>query len=210
VNKVLSRRGYVVPLTPRRGLASSSSSGESVTMERNGPVATIILNRPSVKNAIDGETADKLARFAQEFEADDSLRVGVLWGVGNFCAGADLKAIREGKGCKLTVDGNGPLGPSRMLLSKPMIAAVSGAAVAGGLELALWCDMRVMEEDAFFGVFCRNWGVPLIDGGTGIVLNHLYQSVIFANVMRACSAVTAAYWPIACTGYNSYRSRRPF
>jgi enoyl-CoA hydratase len=136
-------------------------------MVRNGPVATIILNRPAVRNAIDRETADKLASLVKEFDGDSSLKVGVLWGVGNFCAGADLKAIREGSGCRLTTDGNGPLGPTRMQLSKPMIAAVSGAAVAGGLELALWCDMRIVEEDAYFGVFCRNWGVPLIDGGTG-------------------------------------------
>ena len=147
----------------------------SVYLEKNGNVGTIVLNRPEVRNAIDGETAKQLAAVVREFLLDDSLKVGVLWGKGTFCAGADLKAIRNGTGCELTDDGDGPLGPTRIDLTKPIIAAVSGPAVAGGLELAIWCDLRVVEESAYFGVFCRNWGVPLIDGGTGTGLFHQFS-----------------------------------
>jgi enoyl-CoA hydratase len=150
---------------------------ESVRVERNGAVTTVILDRPQARNAVDGPTAMALFNAFEEFDNDESASVAVLWGAnGTFCAGADLKAIgtpdtnplhrpRTGSG----VAGPavpGPMGPSRMVLSKPVIAAVSGFAVAGGIELALWCDLRVVEEDAVFGVFCRRWGVPLIDGGT--------------------------------------------
>lgn len=139
----------------------------SVTIEKNGPVTTILLSRPEVKNAVDGPTAQALADAFRAFEEDDEACVAVLHGEGGvFCAGADLKAISDGRGNRMAQTGDGPMGPSRMLLSKPVIAAVSGYAVAGGLELALWCDLRVMEEGATFGVFCRRWGVPLIDGGT--------------------------------------------
>jgi len=140
-----------------------------VRIERNGSICTIIINRPDVRNAVDRETAERLVDAFQEFEDDDALAVAVLWGEGgNFCAGADLKALAEGRGNQLAEDmrQNGPMGPTRMRLSKPVIAAVSGYAVAGGLELALWCDLRVAEESAVFGVFCRRLGVPLIDGGT--------------------------------------------
>ena len=130
-------------------------------------VTTVVLSRPQVKNAVDGPTAAELAAAFRAFDADDSARVAVLWGEGGtFCAGADLKAIAEGRGNRIDPEGDGPMGPTRMRLTKPVIAAVSGACVAGGLELALWCDLRVAEESAFFGVFCRRWGVPLIDGGT--------------------------------------------
>ena len=139
----------------------------SVWIERDGVVWTVVLDRPEVRNAVDGECAQQLADAFRAFEADEVARVAVLWGAGGtFCAGADLKAFAEGRGNRLEADGDGPMGPSRMELSKPVIAAVSGHAVAGGLELALWCDLRVAEEDAIFGVFCRRWGVPLIDGGT--------------------------------------------
>ncbi len=139
----------------------------SVRMERAGPVTTIVLSRPERKNAVDGETAQALADAFRAFDADDDQAVAVLWGEGGtFCAGADLKAIAEGKPNRIAPDGDGPMGPTRMHLGKPVIAAVSGHAVAGGLELALWCDLRVAEEDAVFGVFCRRWGVPLVDGGT--------------------------------------------
>ncbi|MEW6265676.1 MAG: crotonase/enoyl-CoA hydratase family protein [Thermodesulfobacteriota bacterium] len=139
----------------------------SVLTEKNGPVTTIIINRPQVKNAVDRPTAEALAEAFRAFEADDEARVAVLAGAGGtFCAGADLKAVVEGRANRLEPDGDGPMGPSRLKLEKPAIAAVAGYAVAGGLELALWCDLRVMEEDAVFGVFCRRWGVPLIDGGT--------------------------------------------
>ncbi|MBZ9642982.1 crotonase/enoyl-CoA hydratase family protein [Streptomyces sp. PSKA30] len=138
-----------------------------VRIERQGPVTTVVLSRPEVRNAVDGPTAVELAAAFREFESDGAARVAVLWGEGGtFCAGADLKALGTERGNRVTEDGDGPMGPTRMRLSKPVIAAVAGHAVAGGLELALWCDLRVAEEDAVFGVFCRRWGVPLIDGGT--------------------------------------------
>jgi enoyl-CoA hydratase len=139
----------------------------AVAVERNGPVTTVILDQPEVRNAVDGATALALADAFRAFDADDEARVGVLWGAGGtFCAGANLKRAGTAEGNRVAPDGDGPMGPSRMLLSKPVIAAVAGHAVAGGLELALWCDLRVVEQDAVMGVFCRRWGVPLIDGGT--------------------------------------------
>ncbi|MEV8623935.1 crotonase/enoyl-CoA hydratase family protein [Streptomyces sp. NPDC051079] len=139
----------------------------AVRTERNGPVTTVVLSRPAARNAVDGPTALQLADAFRAFEADDEASVAVLWGEGGtFCAGADLKAIGTDRGNRVAPDGDGPMGPTRMELSKPVIAAVAGHAVAGGLELALWCDLRVVEEDAVLGVFCRRWGVPLIDGGT--------------------------------------------
>ena len=139
----------------------------SVHVERNGPVTTVILDRPHARNAVDGPTALALFAAFEEFDRDESAAVAVLWGDnGTFCAGADLKAIGTPDSNPTHKAGPAPMGPSRMVLSKPVIAAVSGYAVAGGLELALWCDLRVVEEDAVFGVFCRRWGVPLIDGGT--------------------------------------------
>ena len=138
-----------------------------VRIERQGHVTTVVLSRPAARNAVDGPTAAELADAFRTFEADETARVAVLWGEGGtFCAGADLKAIGSERGNEVTEDGDGPMGPTRLRLTKPVIAAVSGHAVAGGLELALWCDLRVAEEDAVFGVFCRRWGVPLIDGGT--------------------------------------------
>jgi enoyl-CoA hydratase len=139
----------------------------SVLVERNGPVTTVTISRPDVRNAVDRETAQRLADAFREFDQDDQSYVGVLFGDhGTFCAGADLKAIAAGNPNRTETTGDGPMGPSRMVLSKPVVAAISGYAVAGGLELALWCDLRVMEEDAVLGVFCRRWGIPLIDGGT--------------------------------------------
>ncbi|GAA0459151.1 crotonase/enoyl-CoA hydratase family protein [Streptomyces olivaceiscleroticus] len=139
----------------------------AVRVERQGPVSTVVLSRPAARNAVDGATALQLADAFRRFERDDEAAVAVLWGEGGtFCAGADLKAIGTPRGNRVAPDGDGPMGPTRLRLSKPVIAAVSGYAVAGGLELALWCDLRVAEEDAVFGVYCRRWGVPLIDGGT--------------------------------------------
>lgn len=140
---------------------------EAVRVERDGPVTTVVLSRPDARNAVDGPTAAALAEAFRGFDADPDAAVAVLYGDdGTFCAGADLKALGTDRGNRATSDGDGPMGPTRMRLSKPVIAAVAGHAVAGGLELALWCDLRVAEEDAVFGVFCRRWGVPLIDGGT--------------------------------------------
>jgi enoyl-CoA hydratase len=139
----------------------------AVRVEKAGPVTTVILCRPEVRNAVDRDTAQALADAFREFDRDNDALVGVFYGDnGTFCAGADLKSIAAGKPNRAEPTGDGPMGPSRMLLSKPVIAAISGYAVAGGLELALWCDLRVMEEDAVLGVFCRRWGIPLIDGGT--------------------------------------------
>ncbi|GAA4200250.1 crotonase/enoyl-CoA hydratase family protein [Streptosporangium oxazolinicum] len=139
----------------------------TVRIERDGPVTTVVLSRPEVRNAVDGSTARALADAFRDFDADPGAAVAVLWGEGGtFCAGADLKAVAEGRANRVDAEGDGPMGPTRMRLGKPVIAAVAGHAVAGGLELALWCDLRVAEEDAVFGVFCRRWGVPLIDGGT--------------------------------------------
>jgi enoyl-CoA hydratase len=139
-----------------------------VHYETDGPIAIVTIDRPEVRNAVDGETAEALAAAFRQFDADDSLAVAILTGAGGyFCAGADLKAVSSGNGNRVRrMEGDGPMGPSRMLLSKPVIAAVEGHAVAGGLELAAWCDMRVAARDAVFGVYCRRWGVPLIDGGT--------------------------------------------
>ena len=132
-------------------------------IEKRDVVTTVILDRPDVRNAVDRKTAEALADAFRAFDADRESRVAVLWGAGGvFCAGADLKHLDQ----RVREDGDGPLGASRLMLNKPVIAAVAGHAVAGGLELALWCDLRVAEEDAVFGVFCRRWGVPLIDGGT--------------------------------------------
>ncbi len=140
---------------------------DGVRIEREGPVTTVLLCRPERRNAVDRETAEALAGAFRAFDADEDAAVAVLHGEGGvFCAGADLKAVGTEAGNRVSADGEGPMGPTRMRLGKPVIAAVAGHAVAGGLELALWCDLRVAEEDAVLGVFCRRWGVPLIDGGT--------------------------------------------
>jgi len=135
----------------------------------DGPIAVITIDRPEVANAIDRPTAEALADAFRRFDADESLSVAVLTGAnGKFCAGADLKAMRDdpARVSRVAPDGDGPVGPTRMLLGKPVVAAVEGHAVAGGLELVAWCDLRVAAEDAVFGVFCRRWGIPLMDGGT--------------------------------------------
>ncbi len=138
-----------------------------VRVERSGAVVTVILDRAAAKNAVDRPTAEALADAFRAFDADATAKVAVLFGDhGTFCAGADLKAFAAGTPNRVAADGDGPMGPSRMLLSKPVIGAIAGHAVAGGLELALWCDLRVAEADAVLGVFCRRFGVPLIDGGT--------------------------------------------
>ena len=139
----------------------------TVSFETEGAIAIVTINRPGVRNAVDRATAAALAEAFRRFDADEALSVAIFTGSGGyFCAGADLKAVASGGGNRTANDGDGPMGPSRMRLSKPVIAAVEGFAVAGGLELSLWCDMRVAARDAVFGVFCRRWGVPLVDGGT--------------------------------------------
>ncbi|MHB8264125.1 MAG: crotonase/enoyl-CoA hydratase family protein [Acidimicrobiales bacterium] len=144
-----------------------TATGKTVRYREEGPVAVVIIDRPEVRNAVDRRTASALEEAFARFEADSNLSVAVLSGTGgNFCAGADLKAVAAGHGNRVDPMGGGPMGPTRMLLTKPTIAAVEGHAVAGGLELALWCDLRVAAQSAVFGVYCRRFGVPLVDGGT--------------------------------------------
>lgn len=139
----------------------------SVRTERVNRAFVVTIDRPAVRNAVDRATADGLTEAFDAFERDDRASVAILTGAGGtFCAGADLKAMTAGTPNRIDPEGDGPMGPSRRVLSKPVIAALAGHAVAGGLELALWCDLRVAEEDSVMGVFCRRWGVPLIDGGT--------------------------------------------
>ncbi|MFM9862562.1 MAG: crotonase/enoyl-CoA hydratase family protein [Micropepsaceae bacterium] len=176
----------------------------AVRSEKNGAVTTVILSRPGRRNAVDRPTAEALAEAFLAFDRDPKAAVAVFYGEhGAFCAGADLKAIAENKGNRTEapkagldiLKDQGPMGPSRFLLSKPVIAAIAGPAVAGGLELALWCDMRVAEEDSVLGVFCRRWGVPLIDGGTVrlprlIGMGHAMDLILTGRGVSAAEALT--------------------
>jgi len=182
----------------------------AILIEKNYPVFTIVINNPEVKNAVDGPTAQELSVAFREFENDKKALVAVLWGSnGTFCSGANLKAIAEGEGNKIEKDGDGPMGPTRMFLSKPVIAAIAGYAVAGGLELALWCDMRVVEKDAIFGVFCRRFGVPLIDGGTVRLprLIGLSRAMDMILTGRSVNAEEALVWGLANRVVDIGRSR---
>src|SRR5947209_12064778 len=159
--------GLLTPRSSVRGVDELPSGTSAVTVERDGPVTTVTLSRPHARNAVDGPTAAALADAFRAFDADLDASVAVFTGAGGtFCAGADLRAVGTATGNRTEEDGDGPMGPTRLRLGKPVIAAVEGHAVAGGLELALWCDLRVAAETSVFGVFCRRWGVPLIDGGT--------------------------------------------
>lgn len=140
---------------------------DPIRVDRHGSVTVVTIDRPERRNAVDRQAADALEAAFAAFDADEEAAVAVLTGAGGtFCAGADLRAIASGTGNRVTTGGPGPMGPTRMALTKPVIAAVEGHAVAGGIELALWCDLRVAAADAVFGVFCRRFGVPLVDGGT--------------------------------------------
>lgn len=167
----------------------------SLHLETTPPICTVILSRPAAKNAIDRQTAAQLADRFRAFDADDTLAAAVLYGEhGTFCSGADLKAVAAGDPNRVEAEGDGPLGPTRLRLGKPVIAAIAGHAVAGGLELALWCDLRVMEEDAVLGVFCRRFGVPLIDGGTArlphiVGLGRALDLILTGRPVRANEAL---------------------
>lgn len=166
-----------------------------ITIEHEGPITIVTIDRPEVRNCVNRETAEELADAWRAFDADAKAKVGVFCGKETgFCAGADLKGVATGQANRATLDGDGPMGPSRMLLSKPVIGAISGHAVAGGLELALWCDMRIAEEDAVLGVYCRRWGVPLIDGGTVrlprlIGLGHAMDMILTGRGVHADEAL---------------------
>ena len=188
---------------------------DTVHYATDGPVAIVTIDRPDVRNAVDGPTAAALADAFRRFDADDALAVAVLTGAdGTFCAGADLKAVAAGRGNRVHADGDGPMGPTRMLLSKPVIAAVEGYAVAGGLELAIWCDLCVAAEDAVFGVFCRRWGVPLIDGGTirltrRIGHSHALDLILTGRgVSRRRSALDGARQPHRAPRHRARRGGR--
>lgn len=176
----------------------------NVQIETHQRVMTVILSRPEVRNAVDRATADELAAAFRQFDRDSHLDVAVLCGDGgHFCAGADLKAIARGDFNRVDETGDGPMGPTRMLLSKPVIAAISGYAVAGGLELALWCDLRVADEDATLGVFCRRVGVPLIDGGTVRLPRLIGMSRAMDLILTGREVAAREAWEIGLVNYLS-------
>jgi enoyl-CoA hydratase len=182
-----------------------------IQIDRNYPVYTIIIDNPKVKNAVDENTAQELAGAFRQFEKDKDALIAVLWGAnGTFCSGANLKAISEGRGNRIESEGDGPMGPTRMLLCKPVIAAISGFAVAGGLELALWCDLRVVEKSAVFGVFNRRFGVPLIDGGTVRLPRLIGMSRALDMILtgRPINAQKAFQWGLANRIVEDGQSRR--
>ena len=177
-------------------MSESTITTPLVLIDRQPPLVRITINRPEARNAVNGPTAIALADAFRAFDADDQLSVAILCGAGDhFCAGADLKAVANGESAnRIAGDGDGPMGPTRMQLSKPVIAAVSGYCVAGGIELAAWCDLRVADESAVFGVFCRRFGVPLIDGGTVrlprlIGMSHAMDLILTGRAVNADEAL---------------------
>jgi enoyl-CoA hydratase len=181
-----------------------------VYVEKNYPIHTIVMDNPESRNAVDGIAAQELADAFRNFEQDEKALVAVLWGAnGTFCSGANLKAFERDHGNRINKEGDGPMGPTRMILKKPVIAAISGYAVAGGLELALWCDLRVVEKDAIFGVFCRRFGVPLIDGGTVRLprLIGLSRAMEMILTGRPVTAQEALNWGLANHVVESGKSR---
>jgi enoyl-CoA hydratase len=181
-----------------------------ILIEKNYPVFTVIIDNPESKNAVDGPTAQELSSAFREFENDNQALVAVLYGAnGTFCSGANLKAISDGQGNRVKKKGDGPMGPTRMRLSKPVIAAIAGYAVAGGLELALWCDLRVIEKNATFGVFCRRFGVPLVDGGTVRLprLIGLSRAMDMILTGRPVDAEEALIWGLANRVVENGQSR---
>ena len=182
----------------------------TVYIEKEGPVTTIVLSRPGVRNAVDRDAAQELADAFHSFEIDKEARAAVFSGdQGQFCAGADLKKIAEGKPNRMEPAGDGPMGPTRLRLSKPVIAAISGYAVAGGLELALWCDLRVMEEDAVLGVFSRRWGVPLIDGGTVRLPRLIGLSRALDLILNNLTCRLSRPWPMNSNTVFGLWKKRP-
>lgn len=177
-------------------MAADPSS--TVRTERRERVLIVTIDRPETRNAVDGPTADALHRAFTGFDADDDLDVAVLTGAaGTFCSGADLKAVGAGRGNRIEEDMSrpGPLGCTRLQLGKPVVAAVEGHAVAGGLELALWCDLRVAARDAVFGVYCRRWGVPLVDGGTVRLPRLIGQSRALDMILTGRACPVTRPWP---------------
>lgn len=173
----------------------------AIRVERDGPVTIVLIDRPAVRNCVNHETALELRQAFRDFDADPEAQVAVFGGTGGtFCAGYDLREAASGAGAlRYEPEGEGPMGPSRLLLEKPVIGAIDGHAVAGGLELSLWCDMRVVEEDATFGVYCRRWGVPLIDGGTVRLPRLIGHSRALDMILtgRAVGADEALAWGLA-------------
>src|SRR3954447_4384603 len=166
-----------------------------VRVDQDGPVTTVTIDRAEARNAVDRPTAEALAGAFRAFDAEETAAVAVLTGAGgHFCAGADLKAVGEGRGNRVEADGDGPMGPSRMRLSKPVVAAIEGYAVAGGLELAIWADLRVAARDAVLGVFCRRWGVPLIDGGTVRLPRLIGESRAMDLVLTGRAGPGPGFW----------------
>ena len=201
---------------PEPSSAPDAPTGRSLVVEHDGPVTVVTIDRPERRNAVDSVCADQLREAFVAFDGADDRSVAVLTGAGGtFCAGADLKAVPEGDRRPIPDDGPGPMGPTRLTLSKPVIAAVEGYAVAGGIELALWCDLRVAAEDAIFGVFCRRFGVPLCDLGTvrlpRIIGHGRAMDLILTGRAVAAPRRSRWAWPtVSCPRARRWRPPSPW